>query len=91
MGISPDDTKSHAKFAAKLALPFPILSDTDHSLLETCGLWQKKKLYGREYMGVARTTALVNPQGIVAELWSNVKVPGHADVVLERLKELAAR
>ncbi|NLL37605.1 MAG: peroxiredoxin [Fretibacterium sp.] len=91
VGISPDNTKSHEKFAAKLALPFLILSDTEHTLLTTCGVWQKKKMYGREYMGVIRTTALMDPQGLVVELWEKVKVPGHAEAVLAKLKEHIAR
>jgi peroxiredoxin Q/BCP len=87
VGVSPDDVKSHAKFSSKLELPFPLLSDPDHVLLEACGVWQKKKMYGREYMGVARTTLLVDPKGIVQDLWEKVKVTGHAAAVLEKLLE----
>ncbi|MDR1978733.1 MAG: peroxiredoxin [Synergistaceae bacterium] len=85
VGVSPDDIKSHAKFSSKLELPFPLLSDPDHVLLEACGVWRQKKMYGREYMGVARTTLLVDPEGVVRELWEKVKVTGHAAAVLEKL------
>ena len=85
MGVSPDDTKKHAGFSAKLNLPFPLLSDTEHVFLAACGVWKKKKMYGREYMGVERTTALVDPEGLVREIWAKVKVAGHAEEVLKKL------
>lgn len=87
MGVSPDNVKSHEGFASKLSLPFPLLSDPEHALMEPCGVWRKKIMYGREYMGVVRTTILVDPQGIVREIWEKVKVPGHAEAVLEKLIE----
>jgi peroxiredoxin Q/BCP len=89
VGVSPDDVKSHAKFSSKLELPFPLLSDPDRLLLEACGVWQKKKMYGREHMGVVRTTLLVDPEGIVRELWEKVKVTGHAAAVLEKSLEIS--
>ena len=89
VGVSPDDVKSHAKFSSKLGLPFPLLSDPDHALLEACGVWQKKKMYGREYMGVVRSTLLVDPEGVVRELWEKVKVAGHAAAVLEKSLEIS--
>ncbi|MDR2179819.1 MAG: peroxiredoxin [Synergistaceae bacterium] len=88
VGVSPDDVKSHGKFSSKLELPFPLLSDPEHTLLESCGVWQTKKMYGREYMGVVRTTLLVDPKGVVRELWEKVKVTGHAAAVLKRLLEV---
>ncbi len=88
IGVSPDSVKSHANFAAKLSLPFTLLSDTEHSLLAAAGVWRKKSMYGREYMGVLRTTALVDPKGVVRALWSKVKVPDHAAAVLAKLEEL---
>lgn len=89
LGVSPDSVKSHDKFACKLELPFPLLSDTEHSLLEKAGVWQKKKMYGREYMGVVRTTALIDPKGIVRAIWPKVKVAGHVEEVSAKLHELA--
>ncbi len=88
MGISPDGVDSHRKFALKYGLPFTLLADPEHSLLEACAVWRKKSMYGREYMGVARTTMLVNPQGVVAEIWNKVKVKGHAAAALARLEAL---
>ncbi len=88
IGVSPDSVSSHTKFAQKLTLPFPLLSDPEHSLLEACGVWQKKKMAGREYMGVVRTTALVDPKGIVRAVWPKVKVDGHVEAVIKKLAEL---
>lgn len=88
LGVSPDSVKSHAGFTAKKELGITLLSDPEHALLGAAGVWQKKKLYGKEHMGVVRTTALVDPGGIVREVWSKVKVPGHVKVVLARLEEL---
>ena len=67
-----------------------LLSDPDHTVLEKYGVWQKKKMYGKEYMGVVRTTFLINPTGVVAKVWEKVKVNNHADIVLESLLELKA-
>ena len=89
IGISPDSVKSHANFAKKQALPFTLLSDTEKILLEAAGVWQKKKMYGREYMGVVRSTVLVDPKGIVRHIWPKVKVDGHAMDVFETLEKFA--
>ena len=88
IGVSPDSVKTHANFVTKKELGIILLSDPTHQLLEAAGVWQKKKLYGKEYMGVVRTTAIVDPQGTVRELWSQVKVPGHVEKVLAQLTEL---
>ena len=88
IGVSPDSVKSHAGFAVKKDLRVTLLSDPEHALLTAAGVWQKKKLYGKEHMGVVRTTALVGPDGILREVWSRVKTPGHAEEVLARLDEL---
>ncbi len=88
VGISADSVTSHEKFAAKHCLPFTLLSDEAHVLLEACGVWQKKKMAGREYMGIVRSTALLDPQGVVRAFWPKVKVPGHADEVLATLTAL---
>ena len=88
LGVSPDSVKSHAGFVEKQELSVTLLSDPEHTLLEATGAWQKKKLYGKEHMGVVRSTFLVGPDGVVREVWTKVKVPGHVGAVLERLKEL---
>lgn len=85
LGISPDGVASHDKFAAKYGLPFPLLADTDHRVSEAYGAWGKKSLYGRKYMGMLRTTYLIDPEGKVAKVWTDVKPVGHATEVLTAL------
>jgi len=87
-GVSPDDVKSHAKFATKQSLNFPLLADPDQKICTKHGVWQEKSMYGKKYMGVVRTTYLINPKGKVAHRWDKVKVPGHVEAVLETLGEL---
>ena len=87
-GVSILDEASKAKFADKYDLNFPLLADADHAVAEKYGVWQKKSLYGREFMGLVRTTYLIGPDGKVAKRWDKVKVDGHADAVLEAVKEL---
>ena len=87
VGVSPDSVKSHCGFIAKHGLGITLLSDPEHALLEAAGAWQKKKLYGKEHMGVVRSTALVDPQGVVREVWTKVKAAGHAEEVLARLRQ----
>ncbi len=88
LGVSPDSTKSHRNFIAKHDLGITLLSDPDHVALEAYGAWGKKKMYGREFMGVVRSTFIINPEGTVVAEWSKVKVKGHVDAVSEKLKEL---
>ena len=88
IGVSPDSTKSHQNFIEKHNLKVKLLSDPEHKTLEEYGAWQKKKLYGREFMGVVRSTYLINPQGKIEYVWPKVKVKGHVDVVKEKLTEL---
>jgi peroxiredoxin Q/BCP len=88
VGVSPDSTKSHQNFIAKHSLAINLLSDTDHKTLEKYGAWGKKKLYGREFFGVVRSTYLINPEGKIEYVWPKVKVKGHVDEVLMKLKEL---
>ena len=88
VGVSPDSVKSHCGFIAKHGLGITLLSDPERALLEAAGAWQKKKLYGKEHMGVVRSTALVDPQGVVREVWTKVKAAGHAEEVLARLRQL---
>ena len=89
LGVSILDEASKARFAEKYDLPFPLLADPDHSVAEKFGVWQKRSLYGRTYMGIARTTCLIGPDGKVAKRWDNVKVDGHAEAVLDALNATA--
>jgi peroxiredoxin Q/BCP len=87
LGVSILDEKSKAKFAKKYDLNFPLLADADHEIAERYGVWQKKMRYGREYMGIVRTTYLIGPDGKVAKRWDKVNVEGHAEEVLAAIKE----
>ncbi|MBL8060558.1 MAG: thioredoxin-dependent thiol peroxidase [Chthonomonas sp.] len=84
-GVSPDSVKSHKKFADKFKLEFPLLADTSKALSEACGVWGEKSLYGRIFMGVQRTTFLLDSEGKILLVWNKVKVPGHADDILSKL------
>lgn len=88
LGISPDDHASHAAFAAKHKLSFPILSNPTQEVLEAYGVWQSKSMFGRPYMGVIRTTYLLDGDGVVVKRWDKVSVPGHADEVFEEVRDL---
>jgi peroxiredoxin Q/BCP len=85
LGVSPDTTKSHAKFATKFSLPFPLLADTEHKIAESYGAWGEKTNYGRTFMGIIRSTFLIDPQGVVKHVWPKVKVNGHVNEVLSVL------
>ncbi|UMY15752.1 peroxiredoxin [Methylobacterium organophilum] len=88
IGVSPDSVKSHDKFRVKYGLTFPLASDEAKSMLEAYGVWVEKSMYGRKYMGVERTTMLIDPEGRIARIWPKVKVPGHADEVLTAARAL---
>jgi peroxiredoxin Q/BCP len=88
VGVSPDPVKSHDKFKAKYELGFDLLSDEEKGMLESYGVWVEKSMYGKKYMGVERTTVLIDAEGKVAKLWPKVKVPGHAEEVLAAVKAL---
>lgn len=88
LGISPDSAKTHQSFIEKENLNFTLLSDSDKIALKAYGAWGPKKLYGKEYEGVVRSTFIINPQGQIAFAWKNVKVKGHIEAVKEKLKEL---
>jgi peroxiredoxin Q/BCP len=82
IGVSPDSEASHARFAGKYGLPFTLLADTDKTLARAYGVWAKKQNYGREYMGIVRSTFLVDKRGVVKKAWRGVRVDGHVDAVL---------
>ena len=91
LGVSRDSLKSHDNFCAKQGFEFPLVSDADGKLCDAFGVIQPKKLYGREFIGIVRSTFLVDPKGRVAQAWSPVKVPGHAQAVLDALKAAASQ
>jgi peroxiredoxin Q/BCP len=78
LGVSPDDVKSHVKFKQKYDLPFTLLADTDHAVAERYGVWKEKSMYGRKYMGVERTTFVIDEEGRIARVFAKVKPAGHA-------------
>ena len=88
LGMSPDGVGSHEKFAGKFDLRFPLLADEGATVASKYGVWQEKSMYGRKYMGIVRTTYLIDPSGKVAARWDKVKVPGHVEAVLEKLRQL---
>ena len=89
-GVSILDEASKKRFADKFDLTFPLLADADHAVAEKYGVWQKKSLYGRKFMGIVRTTYLIGADGKVAKRWDNVKVDGHAEDVLAAVQAAVA-
>ena len=88
VGISPDPSEKQKKFDDKYGLGFPLLADTDHKVAEAWGVWGQKSLYGRKFMGITRSTYLIDGSGKVARVWPKVKVDGHVDQVLEAIREI---
>ncbi|QFT68925.1 Putative peroxiredoxin bcp [Labrenzia sp. THAF35] len=88
IGLSPDTAAKHDKFIAKHNLAIRLGADTEKEVAEAYGVWVEKSMYGKKYMGVERTTFLVGADGKIAEIWRKVKVPGHADAVLEAARAL---
>ncbi|PCJ43914.1 MAG: thioredoxin-dependent thiol peroxidase [Alphaproteobacteria bacterium] len=88
LGASKDSMKRHQNFIAKQELEINLISDEEGILCEAYGVWILKKLYGREYMGIERATFLIDQNGVIQKIWHKVKVKGHADAVLEAVKEL---
>ena len=86
IGVSPDSPKSHSGFVLKFELPFTLLADEDHQVCELFGVWGKKKMYGKEYEGVNRTTFLIGPDGVIQKVWEKVKPEEHSAEVLAFLK-----
>ena len=85
LGVSKDDLQSHAKFRSKYSLSFPLLSDTDGKVLEAYGVWKEKGMFGKSFLGIARTTYIIDESGRIAKVFPRVKVEGHADEVLAAL------
>ena len=90
VGMSPDSVERHVKFKNNHKLTVTLAADEEKSVLEKYGVWVEKSMYGRKYMGVERTTFLIDASGKIAKIWRKVKVPGHAEAVLEAVQELAA-
>eukprot|EP01155_Anaeramoeba_flamelloides_P016960 Anaeramoba_flamelloidesa497_31.p2 GENE.a497_31~~a497_31.p2 ORF type:complete len:156 (-),score=17.79 a497_31:236-703(-) len=88
LGVSPDSPKKHRNFIEKKEIGFTLLADVEKKMCEDYGVWQLKKNYGKEYMGVVRSTFIINPEGEIAAVWNNVRVKGHIDAVKEKLAEL---
>ena len=87
LGVSFDDLESHKKFAGKFKLPFPLLSDTDKKVAEAYGVYKEKSMYGRTYMGIERSTFVIDKDGKIAQIYRKVKVDGHSDEILEALSK----
>lgn len=89
IGVSKDSVKKHDKFKEKHSLNFPLISDEDGELCEKYGVWVEKKLYGRKYMGIERSTFLIDENGVIRNIWRKVKVTGHVEEVLKEAQGLA--
>ncbi|MEQ2526890.1 thioredoxin-dependent thiol peroxidase [Bacillaceae bacterium CLA-AA-H227] len=87
LGVSPDPVARHEKFIEKYGLPFTLLADEDHEVAEQYGVWKLKKNFGKEYMGVERSTFIIDKEGKVAHVWEKVKVKGHVEEALQFIKE----
>jgi len=88
IGVSPDSIRSHCRFRDKHALAIRLASDPDHAVCEAYGVWQQKQMYGRSYMGVVRTTFLIDAEGRIARIWKVARVKGHVDEVLAAARAL---
>jgi len=88
VGVSPDSIASHERFKAKMGFPFELLADEDRKACQLFGVWKEKSMYGKKYMGVERSTFLIDEQGVLRREWRKVKVPGHADEVLDAARDL---
>lgn len=87
LGVSPDSPASHRRFREKFSLNFPLLADENHAVAEAYGVWKEKKMYGRTYMGIERSTFLIGRDGVVREVWRKVRPKGHAEAVAAALAE----
>lgn len=91
VGVSPDSIASHQRFKKKHRLGFALAADEDREAIGAYGVWREKTLFGRNYMGVERTTVLIDAEGKIARIWRKVRTPGHAEQVLQAARELATR
>lgn len=89
LGVSPDDAATQKKFEIKYKLPFPLIADTAHSVLEKYGVWDQKKMFGREYMGVLRTTFVIDEKGIIRKMFLKPKNKAHAEEIIAAWKQLS--
>jgi peroxiredoxin Q/BCP len=87
LGVSVDSVGSHVKFKSKYGLNFPLISDEDHSIVEAYGVWKEKSMYGKKYMGVERTTFVIDEKGKIRQIYEKVKVDGHAAALLDTVSE----
>ncbi|MBE4910479.1 thioredoxin-dependent thiol peroxidase [Bacillus luteolus] len=87
LGVSPDSAEKHQKFTEKYDLPFQLLVDDEHQVAKIYDVWKLKKNFGKEYMGIERSTFLINPEGQIVKEWRKVKVKGHVEEALEEIKE----
>jgi thioredoxin-dependent peroxiredoxin len=87
LGVSPDPVERHQKFVDKYGLPFLLLADTDHQVAEAYGVWKLKKNFGKEYMGIERSTFIIDKEGIIVKEWRKVQVKGHVEAALNYIKE----
>ncbi len=83
IGVSPDDEKSHKKFETKFTLPFPLIADPDHTIIDKYGVWGEKQLYGRKYMGLHRTTFLIDEKGVIRKIFLKPKSKMHAEEIVK--------
>jgi thioredoxin-dependent peroxiredoxin len=88
LGVSKDSLKSHANFAGKHELNFPLIADPERAIIEAYGVWQEKKSRGKVTMGLVRTTFVIDGEGVIRKIWRKVKVAGHTDKVLEFVGEI---
>lgn len=91
LGVSRDSVKSHQNFRARQSFEFDLISDPDETLCNAFGVIREKNMYGRKVMGIVRSTCLIDPEGVIARSWQPVKVPGHAEAVLDALKAAATQ
>lgn len=91
IGISPDDAKKHKKFEAKFSLPFTLIADTEHTIIDKYGVWGEKQLYGRNYMGLHRTTFLVDEKGMIRKIFLRPKNKQHAEEIIKTWGEIEKR
>ena len=88
LGVSPDDEKKHKKFGTKFELPFTLLADPEHTIIDKYGVWGEKQLYGRKYMGLLRTTFLIDEKGVIRKIFAKPKSKQHAEEIVAAWKEL---